>query len=273
MSDITVVLQSGELEQTIDAIYASTARRRLSENEKLFISRAVDLLDEGDVRIAAPSPLSDRGWVTSQWLKKAVALYIRSRRPEMMGPTPEWFDKMPLKFANWSEDDFLERNLRVVPGAVVRYGAYLGQNVVVMPSFINIGAYVGDDTMIDTWSTVGSCAQIGKRCHISGGVGIGGVLEPVQAEPVIIEDNVFIGARSEIAEGVIVRTGAVLSMGCFVGASTPIYNESTDEVTRGEIPEYAVVVPGTHKRRYCVRVVKTRDAKTDARVALNDALR
>src|SRR6266403_1870972 len=210
------------------------------------VEAALDLLDRGEARVAEKQP--DDTWRVNQWLKKAVLLSFRLNDMAVISGGPgkaAWWDKVPSKFDGWGENRFRDAGFRAVPGAIVRRSAFIAKNVVLMPSFVNLGAYVDESTMIDTWSTVGSCAQIGKRVHISGGVGIGGVLEPLQAEPVIVEDDCFIGARSEVAEGVIVRKGAVLAMGVFLGASTKIVDRDTGETFVGEVPEYAVVVPGT----------------------------
>ncbi len=207
------------------------------------VARALNLLDTGTLRVAVKR---DGRWQVEQWLKKAVLLSFRltDMQPIAGGPGgAKWWDKVPSKFAGWSAVKFKKAGFRAVPGAVVRRSAYIAPGVVLMPSFVNVGAYVGEDTMIDTWSTVGSCAQIGRNCHISGGVGIGGVLEPVQAQPVIVEDNCFIGARSEVAEGAIVEEGAVLAMGCFIGASTKVIDRATGEAFLGRVPAYSVVVP------------------------------
>jgi len=227
-------------------------------------------------------------WVVHQWLKKAVLLSFRlndnfvidpEANPRLVQNAGRAFDKVPLKTARWQEHNFRDAGFRMVPGAVVRRGSFIAKDVVLMPSFVNIGAYVGEKTMIDTWATVGSCAQIGANVHISGGTGIGGVLEPLQAGPVIIEDNVFIGARSEVAEGVIVREGAVISMGVFLGASTKIVNRETGEFTRGEVPAYSVVVPGSlpdpkgGPSLACAVIVKTVDAQTRSKTGINDLLR
>ena len=213
-------------------------------------------------------------------LKKAVLLSFRLNDNRLVGDVPgPWFDKVDTKFANWAEEDFRKAGFRAVPPATVRRGAYIAPSAVLMPSYVNIGAYVGEGSMIDTWATVGSCAQIGKHCHISGGVGIGGVLEPLQAGPVVIEDNCFIGARSEVAEGVVVREGAVLSMGVFLGASTKIVDRATGEVHFGEVPPYAVVVPGSMPsdkggpNLYCAVIVKQVDEKTRSKTSVNDLLR
>ena len=211
------------------------------------VEQALDLLDRGEARVAEKA--ADGSWHVNQWLKKAVLLSFRLNDMSEIPGGPghaAWWDKVPSKFDNWHDKNFRAAGFRAVPGCVVRRSAYIAPGVVLMPSFVNLGAYVDSGTMIDTWSTVGSCAQIGKNCHISGGVGIGGVLEPLQAGPVIVEDNCFIGARSEVAEGVIVREGAVLSMGVFIGASTKIVDRDSGEVFQGEVPAYSVVVPGTH---------------------------
>src|SRR5690348_7563151 len=241
-------------------------------------------LDSGKRRVAEKS--GDE-WLVHQWLKKAVLLSFRLNAMKRISGAPgdaSWWDKVDSKFAGWGEKEFQTAGFRAVPGAVVRRSAYIAPGVVLMPSFVNVGAYVGEGTMIDTWSTVGSCAQIGRNCHISGGVGIGGVLEPVQAEPVIIEDNCFIGARSEVAEGAIVETGAVLAMGTFIGASTRIIDRTTGEVHTGRVPAYSVVVPGSQPGKalpdgspgpslYCAVIVKRVDERTRAKTSINELLR
>ena len=238
------------------------------------VASALEMLDSGAVRVA--EKFSDGGWTVHQWLKKAVLLSFRLNDNKAMGL--HW-DKVPQKTEGWGENRFREAGFRMVPGAVVRQGAFIGRNVVLMPSFVNIGAYVDTGAMIDTWATVGSCAQIGKNVHISGGAGIGGVLEPLQANPVVIEDGCFIGARSEVAEGVIVREGAVLSMGVYLGASTKIVDRATGEVMRGEVPPYAVVVPGAlpdpkgGPSLYCAVIVKRVDAQTRSKTSINELLR
>ena len=248
------------------------------------VNEALNALDSGAMRIAEKT--SD-GWVVNQWLKKAVLLSFRLNPMEEIAGGPgnsNWWDKVPSKFNGWSEADFSNAGFRAVPNCVVRHSAFIAPNVVLMPSFVNLGAYVDEGTMIDTWSTVGSCAQIGKNCHISGGVGIGGVLEPLQAGPVIIEDNVFIGARSEVAEGVVVEEGAVLSMGVFLGASTKIINRETGEIFMGRVPAYSVVVPGTLPGKplpdgtpgpnlACAVIVKQVDERTRSKTSVNDLLR
>lgn len=249
------------------------------------VTDALALLDSGEARVAEPD--GNGGWKVNQWLKKAVLLSFRLNENRVMdgGAAGEAaFDKVPLKFAGWGENRFRDAGFRVVPGAVVRRGAHISKGVVLMPSFVNIGAYVGENTMIDTWATVGSCAQIGANVHISGGAGIGGVLEPLQAEPVIIGDNAFIGARAEVAEGVRVGEGAVLSMGVYLGASTKIVDRATGEVHMGSVPPYAVVVPGSLPGKplpdgspgpslYCAVIVKTVDAQTRSKTGINELLR
>jgi len=249
------------------------------------VAEALRLLDQGEARVAEPD--GQGGWRVNQWLKKAVLLSFRLQDMELIpgGPgTASWWDKVPSKFSGWSEVEFRKAGFRAVPGAVVRQGAYVAPGAVLMPSFVNIGAYVGEGAMIDTWATVGSCAQIGRNVHISGGAGIGGVLEPLQAGPVVIEDGAFIGARSEVAEGVVVGTGAVLSMGVYLGASTKIVDRATGEVFIGSVPPYAVVVPGSLPGRpmpdgspgpslYCAVIVKRVDAQTRAKTGINELLR
>jgi 2,3,4,5-tetrahydropyridine-2-carboxylate N-succinyltransferase len=244
------------------------------------VNTALDLLDHGEARVAERQ--GDGRWQVNQWLKKAVLLSFRLNDMSVIAGGPgkaAWWDKVDSKFKGWSAARFRKAGFRAVPGCVVRRSAYIAPNVVLMPSFVNLGAYVDSGTMIDTWATVGSCAQIGKNCHISGGVGIGGVLEPLQAGPVIIEDNCFVGARSEVAEGVILRTGAVLSMGVFLGASTKIVDRATGNVTQGEVPPYSVVVPGTLPGKnggpglYCAVVVKRVDERTRSKTSINELLR
>src|ERR1044071_9721866 len=245
-------MTESDLAATIDAAWE--ARDTISPATKgawrEAVDAALDGLDEGKLRVAEPSGAS---WQVHQWLKKAVLLSFRLNDMVEIpgGPVDpdrgaaKWWDKVPSKFAGWSSNRFRDAGFRAVPGAIVRRSAYIAPNVVLMPSFVNVGAYVGSNTMVDTWATVGSCAQIGRNCHLSGGVGIGGVLEPLQAEPVIVEDDCFIGARSEVVEGVIVEKGAVLAMGVFLGASTKIVDRETGETFVGEVPEYAAVGPGT----------------------------
>ncbi|MDP1028384.1 2,3,4,5-tetrahydropyridine-2,6-dicarboxylate N-succinyltransferase [Sphingomonas sp. KR1UV-12] len=248
------------------------------------VERALALLDAGEARVAEPAPDSDGdagGWRVNQWLKKAVLLSFRLNDNVVMGGdgTLPGFDKVPSKFAGWSEEAFRAAGFRAVPGSVVRRGAFIGKGAILMPSFVNIGAHVGEGTMVDTWATVGSCAQIGKNVHLSGGAGIGGVLEPLQADPVIIGDGAFIGARAEVAEGVRVGEGAVLSMGVYLGASTKIIDRETGEVFKGEVPPYAVVVPGStgggegKPALYCAVIVKRVDAQTRSKTSINELLR
>ena len=241
------------------------------------VERVLELLDAGTLRVAEKR---SGAWHVHEWLKKAVLLSFRitPNAPHAAGPL-SFYDKVPLKYTGWDESRFAAAGVRVVPPATVRRGAFVAANVVLMPSYVNIGAYVDSGTMVDTWATVGSCAQIGKNVHLSGGVGIGGVLEPLQASPTIIEDNCFVGARSEIVEGVIVETGAVISMGVFIGQSTRIYDRERDEVLYGRVPAGAVVVPGTlpaGNGKYglaCAVIVKRVDAQTRAKTSLNDLLR
>jgi 2,3,4,5-tetrahydropyridine-2-carboxylate N-succinyltransferase len=249
------------------------------------VKEALELLDRGAGRVAERA--SDGTWRVNQWLKKAVLLSFRLNDMSEIPGGPGhavWWDKIPSKFDHWDEKRFRAAGFRAVPGCVVRHSAYIAPGVVLMPCFVNLGAYVDSGSMIDTWATVGSCAQIGKNCHISGGAGIGGVLEPLQAGPVIIEDNCFIGARSEVAEGVIVREGSVLSMGVFLGASTKIIDRETSETIVGEVPAYSVVVPGTMASKrgnsgeatpnlYCAVIVKRVDEKTRAKTSINELLR
>ena len=250
-----------------------------SEQERLAdaVENAIALLDSGEARVAEKA---DGGWQVNQWLKKAVLLSFRlNDNSALEGGYTRFFDKVPLKYANYSEEDFRRDGVRVVPDAIVRRGAFVAPDVVLMPSYVNIGAYVGSGTMVDTWATVGSCAQIGKNVHLSGGVGIGGVLEPLQAGPTIIEDDCFIGARSEVVEGVVVERGCVLSMGVYIGQSTRIYDRDSGEISYGRVPAGSVVVPGSlpsgdgKYSLYCAVIVKHVDAKTLAKTSLNDLLR
>lgn len=244
------------------------------------VDAALEGLDRGEYRVAEKAP--DGTWVVHQWLKKAVLLSFRLNAMERISGGiggGDWWDKVPSKFAGWGDAEFEKAGFRAVPGSVVRRSAWCAPGVVLMPCFINLGARVDEGTMIDTWSTVGSCAQVGKNCHISGGVGLGGVLEPLQAEPVIIEDNCFIGARSEVAEGVIVGEGAVLSMGVFLSASTKIVDRATGEIHQGKVPPYSVVVPGSlgggngKPALSCAVIVKTVDARTRSKTSVNELLR
>jgi 2,3,4,5-tetrahydropyridine-2,6-dicarboxylate N-succinyltransferase len=257
-----------------------------SDNAKLNkLKNAINIilqnLDCGEIRV---SYKNKDVWEVNQYIKKAILLYFRTTPNNIMNFQDSdcgnlWYDKVPLKFCNWDKEKFDAHKIRAVPTAIARFGSHIGKNVVLMPSFVNIGAYIGDGTMIDTWATIGSCAQIGKNCHISGGAGIGGVLEPLQANPVIIEDNCFIGARSEVAEGVIIGEGSVLSMGVYLGASTKILDRSTGKITSGYIPPYSVVVSGTmadstgNANLYCAVIVKTVDAQTRSKTSINELLR
>lgn len=249
------------------------------------VNATLEALDSGALRVAEKG---ECGWVVNQWAKKAVLLSFRLNDMEIIaggpGANSNWWDKVPSKFEGWGETRFRDAGFRAVPNCIVRKSAYIAPGAVLMPSFVNLGAYVDSGTMVDTWVTVGSCAQIGKNVHLSGGVGIGGVLEPLQADPVIIEDNCFIGARSEVVEGVIVEEGSVLSMGVFISASTKIINRETGEVHIGRVPAYSVVVPGSLPGKplpdgspgpslYCAVIVKTVDAQTRSKTSINDLLR
>ncbi len=256
-------------DQGIDSVEASELEAAVEE--------AIGLLDSGEARVAEPGT---DGWLVNQWLKKAVLLSFRLNDNEVVdGGYSRFFDKVPLKYSSYSREDFERDGVRVVPDAIVRRGAYVARDVVLMPSYVNIGARVESGTMVDTWATVGSCAQIGRNVHLSGGVGIGGVLEPVQAGPTIIEDDCFIGARSEIVEGVVVERGSVISMGVYIGQSTKIYDRATGEVSYGRVPAGSVVVPGNLPSKdgryslYCAVIVKHVDEKTRAKTNLNDLLR
>ncbi|HKD21847.1 MAG TPA: 2,3,4,5-tetrahydropyridine-2,6-dicarboxylate N-succinyltransferase [Rhizomicrobium sp.] len=269
------------LAQTIDEAWEN--RDGLSSATKGPVRDAVDealaLLDAGTLRVAEKF---QGEWVVHQWLKKAVLLSFRLNDMGSIAGGPgaaPWWDKVPSKFVGWSDARFREAGFRAVPGAVVRHSAYIAKGVVLMPSFVNVGAHVGENTMVDTWATVGSCAQIGKQCHISGGAGIGGVLEPLQAAPVIVEDNCFIGARSEVAEGVIVGEGSVLSMGVYLGQSTKIVDRATGEIHYGRVPPYSVVVAGNlpqggnRPSLYCAVIVKRVDERTRSKTSINELLR
>jgi len=268
------------LQQAIDTAWENRASLDLPNagpELRDAVAQAIAMLDRGEVRVAEKTAA---GWLVNQWLKKAVLLHFGIERSvRMPGGVTDYYDKVPLKYQDWPAARFAAAGTRVVPGAIVRRGAHVAANVVLMPSFVNIGAFVDSGTMVDTWATVGSCAQIGRNVHLSGGVGIGGVLEPVQAGPTIIEDNCFIGARSEIVEGVVVEEGAVISMGVFIGQSTRIYDRERDEVLYGRVPAGAVVVPGSlpsgdgRCSLACAVIVKRVDAKTRAKVSLNELLR
>jgi 2,3,4,5-tetrahydropyridine-2-carboxylate N-succinyltransferase len=272
---------SDDLQSTIEAAWDARDTIGISTGGPVreAVEAALNLLDAGKARVAEPS---GDGWVVNQWLKKAVLLSFRLNDNLLVeggaGGAPA-FDKVPSKFAGWGEAEFRAGGFRVVPGAVARRGSFIAKGAILMPSFVNIGAYVGEGTMVDTWATVGSCAQIGRNVHLSGGAGIGGVLEPLQADPVIIGDGAFIGARSEVAEGVRVGEGAVLSMGVYLGASTKIIDRATGEVHIGSVPPYAVVVPGSigggdgKPALYCAVIVKRVDAQTRSKTSINELLR
>jgi len=258
---------------------ASINPKSVSNEVKEAINETIIGLNNGSLRVASREG-STQNWQTHQWLKKAVLLSFRIKNNSIMdGNYTKYFDKVESKFANFEEKDFSEGGYRVVPNAMVRQGSFIGKNAVLMPSYVNIGAYVDEGTMVDTWATVGSCAQIGKNVHLSGGVGIGGVLEPIQAGPTIIGDNCFIGARSEVVEGVVVEDNAVISMGVYIGQSTKIFDRETGEVTYGRIPEGSVVVSGNLPSKdgayslYCAVIVKKVDAKTRSKVGINELLR
>ena len=269
-----------DLTDTIERGFDQSGRMDdAAEQEQLVdaVRQAITALDAGEVRVAERV---DGDWRVNQWLKKAVLLSFRLADNSVMpGTYSKFYDKVPMKYADYSEDDFKRDGVRVVPDAIVRRGAFVAPDVVLMPSYVNIGAYVDSGTMVDTWATVGSCAQIGKNVHLSGGVGIGGVLEPVQAGPTIIEDNCFIGARSEVVEGVVIERGSVLSMGVYIGQSTKIYDRDSGEFSYGRVPAGSVVVPGSLPSSdgkyslYCAVIVKHVDEKTLAKTSLNDLLR
>ena len=262
----------------IERAFDNREQIRIQESTEVqdAVAQAIDLLDKGMARVAEPH---DGNWRVNQWLKKAVLLsFLFSENQPIDGGWTRYFDKVPRKFDSFNQQDFEDSRIRVVPPAMVRKGAYIAPNVVLMPSYVNIGAWVGENTMVDTWATVGSCAQIGKNVHLSGGVGIGGVLEPMQAGPTIIEDNCFIGARSEVVEGCIVREGSVLGMGVYIGQSTKIVDRETGEVMYGEVPPYSVVVAGSMPSKnnvslYCAVIVKRVDAQTRSKTGINELLR
>jgi len=268
-------------EKTINEAWDKKSQINSKSNKKLLnsISKTIGLLDSGKIRVAEKK--GDE-WIVNQWIKKTILLSFRiNKMKASKGPYATWFDKIEGKTQKWSEKKLIQAGFRSVPNGVVRKGAFIAKNVVLMPSFVNLGAYVDEGTMIDTWASVGSCAQVGKNCHISGGAGIGGVLEPLQANPVIIEDNCFVGARAEIAEGVIVEKGSVLSMGVYIGASTKIVDRASGKIIYGKVPAYSVVVPGTIPNKnnpdgpslYCVIIVKKVDEKTRSKTSINDLLR
>ncbi|MGE0849964.1 MAG: 2,3,4,5-tetrahydropyridine-2,6-dicarboxylate N-succinyltransferase [Hyphomicrobiaceae bacterium] len=279
-------MSNTQLQQTIETAWdqRETITTATRGQVRDAIETALDLLDKGRARVAEKK---DGGWVVNQWLKKAVLLSFRLNDMGLIAGAPggaSWWDKVPSKFDGMTADAFRKAGYRAVPGAVVRRSAYVAPGVILMPSFVNLGAYVGSGTMVDTWATVGSCAQIGKNVHLSGGVGIGGVLEPLQANPTIIEDNCFIGARSEVVEGVIVGEGAVLAMGTFIGASTKVVDRATGRIYVGQVPPYSVVVSGSLPGKpypnnepspslYCAVIVKTVDEQTRAKTSINELLR
>ncbi len=285
-------MSHADLQKTIEAAFeARDAVTSQTKGEvRDAVETALDLLDTGQARVAQRE--ADGNWVVNQWLKKAVLLSFRLNENQVIpfqksgtfASRVHGWDKVPLKFGDWTEDQFKQAGFRAVPGSIVRHSAYIAPGVILMPSFVNLGAYVDSGTMVDTWTTVGSCAQIGKNCHLSGGVGIGGVLEPLQAGPVIIEDNCFIGARAEVAEGVRVCEGSVLSMGVYLGASTKIVDRATGEIHMGYVPPYSVVVSGNIPGKplpdgtpgpslYCAVIVKRVDEKTRSKTSINDLLR
>jgi len=269
------------LQKTIESAWEARSEwdfRSASAETRDAVEHTIQLLDDGGVRVAEKNAAGN--WETQEWLKKAVLLYFKLHDNQVIsGGDTNYYDKVPQKFATWGEDMFRKGGMRVVPSATVRKGAFIAPKVVLMPSYVNIGAYVDEGTMVDTWSTVGSCAQIGKHVHLSGGVGIGGVLEPLQATPTIIEDNCFIGARSEIVEGVVIREGAVISMGVYIGQSTRIFDRETGETHYGEVPPYSVVVSGSMPGKsggpnlYCAVIVKKVDEQTRSKTAITELLR
>ena len=270
-----------ELEKIINESFENKDKVNINSEKSIIdaINETIELTDQGKIRVAEKVNSS---WKVNQWIKKAILLSFRINKMQILkGPYTSWYDKVPGKSVNWKEEDWKKAGYRQVPNGVVRKGSFIAKNAVLMPCFINLGAYVDEGTMVDTWASVGSCAQVGKNCHISGGAGIGGVLEPLQAGPVIIEDNCFIGARSEIAEGVLVETGAVISMGVYIGASTKIVNRTTGEISYGKVPAYSVVVSGSLPNKknpegpslYCAVIVKKVDEKTRSKTSINDLLR
>ncbi|MBM3570122.1 MAG: 2,3,4,5-tetrahydropyridine-2,6-dicarboxylate N-succinyltransferase [Alphaproteobacteria bacterium] len=270
-----------DLEKTVETAWEGRDRVNAATQGEVrqAVEAALDALDSGRARVAEKK---DGAWTVNQWLKKAVLLSFRLNDSAPMPGGPggtSWYDKVPSKFQGWDAARFRQAGFRAVPGSIVRRGSFIAPGVILMPSFVNLGAYVDSGTMVDTWATVGSCAQIGKNCHISGGAGIGGVLEPLQAGPVVVEDNCFIGARSEVVEGVVVETGAVLSMGVFIGATTKIVDRASGRIQYGRVPAYSVVVPGSLPGSaggpglYCAVIIKQVDAGTRAKTSINDLLR
>jgi 2,3,4,5-tetrahydropyridine-2-carboxylate N-succinyltransferase len=270
-----------ELKFMIDSAFERRAMLTIDEidgSTRPTVERVIEGLEKGEFRVAEPD--GKGGWKVNEWLKKAVLLYFRVNEMQLVDaqPAPFW-DKVPARFEGYGENDFRRLGARIVPGAIARRGAHIGKDVVLMPSFVNIGAHVGEGTMVDTWATVGSCAQVGKHCHLSGGAGIGGVLEPLQASPTIIEDHCFIGARSEVVEGFVVGHHSVIGMGVFLGQSTRVYNRMTGEISYGSVPPYSVVVSGQLPSKdgshslYCAVIVKQVDAKTRSKTSINELLR
>jgi len=274
-------MNTDSFEKIINEAWNNRNQINSNSDKKLLntISKTIDLLDSGKIRVAEKK---NNQWNVNQWIKKAILLSFRvNKMKASKGPYSTWYDKVDGKTQGWNEKKMIEAGFRYVPNGVIRKGAFVAKNVVLMPSFLNVGAYVDEGSMIDTWASVGSCAQVGKNCHISGGAGIGGVLEPMQANPTIIEDNCFIGARAEIAEGVIVEKGSVLSMGVYIGASTRIIDRATGEIIYGKVPAYSVVVSGSMPSKnnpegpslYCVVIVKKVDEKTRSKTSINELLR
>ena len=274
-------MNTNSFEKIINEAWNNKNQVNSNSDKKLLntISETIELLDSGKIRVAEKK---DNQWRVNQWIKKAILLSFRvNKMKASKGPYSTWYDKIDGKTQGWDEKKMIEAGFRYVPNGVIRKGSFIAKNVVLMPSFLNVGAYVDEGSMIDTWASVGSCAQVGKNCHISGGAGIGGVLEPMQANPTVIEDNCFVGARAEIAEGVIVGKGSVLSMGVYIGASTRIIDRATSEVHYGKVPDYSVVVPGAMPSKsnpdgpslYCVIIVKKVDEKTRSKTSINDLLR
>ena len=269
-----------EIKKKINDAFSN--KDKIDGNDKSLnslVSETIDLLDTGKIRVAEKK---GEKWEVNQWIKKAILLSFKvNKMKASKGPYSTWYDKIEGKTQGWDEKKIMEAGFRYVPNGVIRKGAFIAKNVVLMPSFVNLGAYVDEGTMIDTWASVGSCAQVGKNCHISGGAGIGGVLEPMQANPTIIEDNCFVGARSEIAEGVIIGKGSVLSMGVYIGGSTRIIDRANNKIYYGKVPDYSVVVPGSMPSQknpdgpslYCVIIVKKVDEKTRSKTSINDLLR
>ena len=274
-------MNTDNFEKIINEAWNNKSKVSSKSDKKIInaIGKTIDLLDSGKIRVAEKK---NNQWHVNQWIKKAILLSFRvNKMKASKGPYSTWYDKIDGKTQGWNEKKIAAAGFRYVPNGVIRKGAFVAKNVVLMPSFLNVGAFVDEGSMIDTWASVGSCAQVGKNCHISGGAGIGGVLEPMQANPTIIEDNCFVGARAEIAEGVIVGKGSVLSMGVYIGASTRIVDRTTGEIHYGKVPEYSVVVPGTMPSKnnpegpalYCVVIVKKVDEKTRSKTSINDLLR